>query len=152
MTFVILQGIIYRKFNRKNCLQLKMYNVNIEKMNAIFKTIGLTAVASILICGSADAQRHYRHHHHFYYPQRIVTVVARPATTVRISNRLNQKERFQMAIAYLEHNQYLSVKKYAKMTGLSKDMAEAELDAFACDKKNPVALVISDRKKLYTKR
>lgn len=57
-----------------------------------------------------------------------------------------------MAVAYLEHNQYLSVKKYAKMTGLSKDMAEAELDAFACDKRNPVTLVISGKKKLYTKR
>lgn len=121
-------------------------------MNAIFKAIGLTAVASILTCGSADAQRYYRHHHRFYYPQRIVTVVARPATTVRISNRLNQKERLQIAVVYLEHNQYLSVKKYAKMTGLSKEMAEAELDAFVCDKRNPVTLVISDRKKLYTKR
>ena len=129
-----------------------MYNVNIEMMNAIFKTIGLTTVASILTCGSADAQRYYRHHHRSYYPQRIVTVVARPATTVRISNRLNQKERLQIAVAYLENNQYLSVKKYAKMTGLSKEMAEAELDAFACDKRNPVTLVISDRKKLYTKR
>lgn len=109
-------------------------------------------MASILVCGSADAQRYYHHHHRFYYPQRIVTVVARPATTVRISNRLNQKERLQIAVAYLEHNQYLSVKKYAKMTGLSKEMAEAELDAFACDKRNPVTLVISDRKKLYTKK
>lgn len=106
-------------------------------------------MASLLTCCSANAQRYYRHHHHPHY---VVTVVAKPAATVRVSNRLNQKERLQMAVAYLEHNQYLSVKKYAKMTGLSKEMAEAELDAFACDKRNPVTLVISDRKKLYTKR
>lgn len=57
-----------------------------------------------------------------------------------------------MAIAYLTRNQYLSVMQYAKMTGLSKDMAEAELDAFACDDKNPVELVVTEKKKLYTKR
>lgn len=120
-------------------------------MNAIFKTIGLTVVASILACGAADAQRHYRHRHHFCYPQRAVTVIARPEVTVRVSNRLNQKERLQMAVAYLEQNQHLSVRQYMKMTGLSKDMAEAELNAFACDKRNPVTIVISGKKKLYTK-
>ncbi len=58
-----------------------------------------------------------------------------------------------MATAYLEHNQYLSVKKYAKMTGLTKAMARAELDAFACDERNPITPVILNRKKLvYTKR
>lgn len=126
-----------------------MYNVNIETMNAILKTIGLTALVSLLTSCSASAQRYYRHHHH---PHHVVTVVAKPATTVRVSNRLNQKERLQIAIAYLDRNQYLSIKQYAKMTGLTKDMAEAELDTFARDKRNPVTLVITGKKKLYTKR
>ena len=126
-----------------------MYNVNIETMNAILKTIGLTALVSLLTSCSASAQRYYRHHHH---PHHVVTVVAKPATTVRVSNRLNQKERLQIAIAYLDRNQYLSIKQYAKMTGLTKDMAEAELDTFARDKRNPITLVIMGKKKLYTKR
>ena len=130
-------------------MQIQMYNVNIETMNAILKTIGLTALVSLLTSCSASAQRYYRHHHH---PHHVVTVVAKPATTVRISNRLNQKERLQIAIAYLDRNQYLSIKQYAKMTGLTKDMAEAELDTFARDKRNPVTLVITGKKKLYTKR
>lgn len=118
-------------------------------MNAILKTIGLTALVSLLTSCSASAQRYYRHHHH---PHHVVTVVAKPATTVRVSNRLNQKERLQIAIAYLDRNQYLSIKQYAKMTGLTKDMAEAELDTFARDKRNPITLVIMGKKKLYTKR
>lgn len=122
-------------------------------MNAIVK-IGLTAVASVLVCGSADAQLYSHHHQHrSYHPRRVVNVVPGPAAAARISNHLNQKQRLQMATAYLEHNQYLSVKKYAKMTGLTKAMARAELDAFACDERNPITPVILNRKKLvYTKR
>lgn len=123
-------------------------------MNSILKkTIGLMAVIAVLGWGSANAQRHNRHHcYRWHYPQRVVTVVARPATTIHLSNRLNQKERLQMAIAYLDQNQYLSVKKYAKMTGLPKGMAEAELDAFAYDERNPILLAVADKKKLYSKR
>ena len=134
---------------RRNRLYVEMYNVIFETMNAILKTIGLTALVSLLTSCSASAQRYYRHHHH---PHHVVTVVAKPAATVCVSSRFNQKERLQIAVAYLEHNPYLSVRQYAKMTGLPKDMAEAELDAFACDKRNPVTLVILDRKKLYTRR
>lgn len=117
------------------------------------KTIGLMVVITVLGWGSANAQRHNRHHcYRCHYPQRVVTLVARPATTIHISNRLSQKERLQMAMAYLDQNQYLSIKKYAKMTGLSKGMAEAELDAFAYDERHPIALVVVDKKKLYSKR
>lgn len=130
-------------------MYVEMYNVIFETMNAISQTIGLTLVASLLTCCSVSAQRHPRRH---YYPRSVVTVVAKTAATVCVSSRFNQKERLQIAVAYLEHNPYLSVRQYAKMTGLPKDMAEAELDAFACDKRNPVTLVILDRKKLYTRR
>ena len=54
-----------------------------------------------------------------------------------------------MAMAYLDNHGYLTVKKYAQMTGLPKTAAEAELDAFAADKDNPVTAVIRDGKKVY---
>lgn len=57
-----------------------------------------------------------------------------------------------MALSYLNGKQYLSILKYAKMTGQSIDMAEAELDAFACDGKIPITVVIANKKRLYTKR
>ncbi len=124
-------------------------------MNSIGKkTIGFVAVALFLMIGEANAQRHFRTHfytHCLHFPHAI-TVVSRPATTVRISNRFNQKERLQMAVAYLSSNANLSIKKYAKMTGLSKDMAEAELDAFACDEQNPIKLDAMSKKKMYTIR
>ena len=47
-----------------------------------------------------------------------------------------------MAIAYLETHEHLTIRQYAKMTHLSMASAEAELDAFAIDKKKPIRLVI----------
>lgn len=38
------------------------------------------------------------------------------------------------------------------MTQLSKVSAEAELDAFAVDKKKPIQLVIRGKKKMYIKK
>ena len=57
-----------------------------------------------------------------------------------------------MAIAYLETHKHLGIRQYAKMTGLSMAAAEAELDAFAMDKKKPVQLIIRGKKKVYIKR
>ena len=114
------------------------------------KIIGFAAVALFLMLGSANAQRYF-HTHYLHFPHTI-TVVNRPTTTVRISNRFNQTERLQMAVAYLSVNSNLSIKKYAKMTGLSKDMAEAELDAFVCDEQNPIKLDVMSKKKMYTIR
>lgn len=126
-------------------------------MNSIGKkTIGFVAVALFLMLGPANAQRHFRTHFHTHYLHfpHTITVVNRPATTVRISNRFSQEERLQMAVAYLSSNANLSIKKYAKMTGLSRDMAEAELDAFAYDDQNPIKLDGDgmSKKKMYTIR
>lgn len=90
-------------------------------------------------------------HRQFHRP-RITTVVVKPSVMLRIDNRLTQKERFQMAVAYLNNNKYLTVKRYAKMTGLSKRTAEAELDAFVSDRSKSIVCVIIDKKKMYTKR
>lgn len=97
--------------------------------------IALIVAMMVFACGSADAQRWHRHHGHVAHtacmvPPTHVTVVSRPATTTHISNRLTQKERFEMARVYLKTHDTLTVKQYAKMTGLSKDVAKAELEVF----------------------
>lgn len=102
-------------------------------------------IVIVLSCGTANAQRWHRHHR----PYRMVTVVARPAVTVHVSNRFTQKERFRMAMAYLKNHEYLTVKRYAKMTELSKMAAEAELDTFVADKDKHIAAVMRGKKKVY---
>lgn len=57
-----------------------------------------------------------------------------------------------MAMAYLKNHEYLTVKKYAKMTELSKAAAKAELDAFVADKERPLEAVIRGKKKVYILR
>ncbi len=110
--------------------------------------IAIMAIVIILSCGTVDAQRWHGHSR----PYRVVTVVARPDVTVLVSNRFTQKERFRMAMAYLKNHRYLTVKRYAKITGLSKAAAEAELDAFVADKDNPMAVIIRGKKKMYIVR
>ena len=109
---------------------------------------GILLIAMILVCGAANAQHWHRH----YRPNRIVTVVVQPDMISHVSNRFNQKERLAMAIAYLETHEHLTIRQYAKMTHLSMASAEAELDAFAMDKKKPIRLVIRGKKKVYIKR
>lgn len=103
-------------------------------------------------CTTASAQfRHYgRLHYHGGYCRPIVTtIVTRPVTTTHISNRLSKKDRLEMALAHLRNNKTLTVSKYCKITGLNSSMAEAELDAFAANKKNPIKVVFNGKKKLY---
>ena len=108
------------------------------------KTAIMAMIAIVLSCGTVNAQRWHRH----CRPYRVV-VVSKPAVAVRVDNRFSQGERFKMAMAYLEENDYLTVKAYAKMTGLPKASAKAELDAFAADKDRPVEAVARGRKKVY---
>ncbi len=110
--------------------------------------IGLT-----MACSAACAQRrHYGYYGPYYYRPVVTTVVTRPAVTTHISNRLSKKDRLEMALAYLKENKALSVSKYSKMTGLTKAVAEAELDAFAVNKGNPIIMVRDGNKKLYVIR
>lgn len=120
-------------------------------MNTTLLNIKKYALIAILTTTCITASAQYRLHRHYVGPH-VTAIVAQPAVTVKIDNRLTQKERFQMAIAYLNKNKYLTIKKYAKMTGLNKKTAEAELDAFTMDKSKPIACVIVKKKKLYTKR
>lgn len=110
--------------------------------------MGIFAVAMVMACPAANAQRHHHHHR----APRVVTVV-RPAVAVNVvSNSLDWQNRLSMAVAYLDSHRYLTVKKYAKMTGLTKSVAEAELDAFASDKGKPIVAVAQGKKKVYAKR
>ena len=106
----------------------------------------MAIIVIVLSCGTANAQRWHRYHR----PYRVVTVVSRPAVAVHVRNRFTQKERFKMAIAYLKNHEYITVKKYAKITELSKAAAEAELDAFVADKDKTIMAVIKGGKKVYT--
>lgn len=117
------------------------------------KTINWKAgilAASLLLGGCTANAQHWRHHSH-HHPYRTVTVVTTPNSAPRVSNRFSTKDRLAMALAYLELNKDLTIKQYAKMTGLSKESAEAELDAFAVDKNNPIRLIFKGKKKLYVK-
>lgn len=101
-----------------------------------------------LVGTTGFAQR--RHHVHPHGRPAVVTVVNRPAVTSHVSNRLSKKDRLNMALAYLKSHKSLSISKYSNMTGLARATAEAELDAFAVSKGNPIKLVVSGKKKRYT--
>lgn len=110
--------------------------------------IAIMAIVVVLSCGTVNAQPwrwHSRPHH-------VMTVITKPGVTVHASNRFTPKERFRMAMTYLKNHDYLTVKRYAKMTEQSKAAAKAELDAFAADKGKPIIAVTRGKKKVYTLR
>ncbi len=108
-----------------------------------------------VVCTTGFAQ--HRHHGHIYHSHSrygycrpvVATVVSRPGVTFHVSNRLSKKDRLYMALAYLKNHKALSISKYSKMTGLTRATAEAELDAFAVSKGNPIKMVMNGKKKLY---
>ena len=113
---------------------------------------GMLIAMMALVSTAASAQyRHHRHVHPYglYHRPVIATAVTRPAVTTHISNRLSKKDRLEMALAYLHNNKTLTISKYSKITGLNNTMAEAELDAFVANKKNPIRVVFNGKKKLY---
>lgn len=117
-------------------------------MNAttISKT-AILALIALMTASQASAQpRRWR------VPVRpAVTIVTRPAVTVGVSNKLSQSDRLSMALAYIHNHGYITVKEYARITGLRKSIAEAELDAFATGRRKPLTAVVKGRKKVYFK-
>ena len=120
-------------------------------MKTIMKIKKVTLIAMMALVGTtAFAQhRHYSRVRPYTYRPAVVTVVNRPAVTTHNSNRLSKKDRLDMALAYLKNNKSLSISKYSKMTGLTNATAEAELDAFANSKNNPIKMVLNGKKKFY---
>lgn len=105
------------------------------------------AVALSLVCNTASARRRP-----YVRPVRPVVVVERPAVKVVAPSRVNRSERLSMAISFLKGNRWLSVNKYAKLTGIPLDAASAELRAFAADGRNPIMAVAKKKKTVYTLR
>jgi hypothetical protein len=103
--------------------------------------VGILAMA----CSSASAMPYKLHRHYRVRPAR--TVVVSRAVTVT-----HQKERLAMALAFLRSHNSLTVRQYAKLTGLSKSQAEAELDAFAMRHDNPIRLAKGSKNKVYVLR
>lgn len=104
-----------------------------------------TILLLLLACISCHAQhRHHRHHHHHHS-----TMVVHHTAKLVVSNKLSSRDRLNMAIAYLKTNKSMSAGTYSKMTGLTRATAEAELNAFAADRKTPIGIATSGKKNVY---
>ncbi len=114
---------------------------------------GMVAALFALVCTTSTAHRHVRplRSHGVHVVMR-PHYAARPAVTVRINNRITQKERLGMAMAYIRKNGAISPKEYAKITGLQKKTAEAELESFAADKRKPIVATARNGKTVYKAR
>lgn len=115
----------------------------------------MAAMLMLSVSASAEARGPHRHgggygrHHRCY-----ATAVVPAARTVRMErkttvNRTSRPERKLMALAYIQKNGYLSVGKYRGFTGLDSKFAEAELDSFTLDRKNPLASTMRGKKVVY---
>lgn len=125
------------------------------KTNRMYVKLSLVAFAAIFSVTTVMAQHgHYRHGHlctAAYRRPVVNTVVVRPAVINHVSNRFSKKDRMDMAIGWLKNNDKpLTVRKYSNITGLTTDAAEAELDAFALDRRNPIKVMKNGKKKVYT--
>ena len=92
----------------------------------------------MLLCLPASGHRRPGCHHRLWTPRPIVVVRTVPTTTTRVSN-------------HLQNNRYLTIKHYARMTGLSKLMAEAELDSFCSRANGMLRCQTAGGKKVYSK-
>ena len=120
-----------------------------KTMNFMKKGIFVMALA-IACCATASAHR--KHRPHAIPPRPTAAIVIRPAVTVHVQHRLTRKGRLDMAISYLKQNKYLNAKKYARMTGLPRQKAKAELEAFAHDPRKPIIQVWKGKNKVSTLR
>lgn len=105
------------------------------------------------LCGMAvaEAQPHRGFHPVVINPRpvHVTKVVTRPVVVSRTTNRLSQTDRLEMAIAYIKSHGSINAKQYSKITGLGKATAEAELDAFAARRSNPIVIHFNGKKKTY---
>lgn len=106
---------------------------------------------AMLLCLPASGHHRPGCHHRLWTPRPMVVVRTMPTTATRVSNHLTQNQRLHMALAYLQSNRYLSIKHYARMTGLSKQRAEAELDSFCSRANGMLRCQTASGKKVYNK-
>lgn len=79
----------------------------------------------------------------------MVTKTTRP---LRNGITFSQKERFAMLIRYLHKHQFIGVSRYAKMMGLTNEVAATELQGFTYDCGKNVMMLVIDDEKMYTLR
>lgn len=107
--------------------------------------IGTMLLVSALTFVWMPANAQHRHHRH---ARPVTTIVVKSGTSVQSG----KKGRLSMAVNYLQSHKSLTVKRYAKMTGLTKAAAKSELDAFAADVSKPIMAVVNGKKTVYVKR
>lgn len=137
------------RISKKVTIQVKIKEITIMKTMMNIKKMTLFSIMALVGTTAFAQHRRYSRVHPYPYHPIVVTAVNRPAVIIRINNRLSKKDRLNMALAYLKSNKSLSISKYGKMTGLTKTTAEAELDAFAISKSNPIKMVFNGKRKLY---
>ena len=122
-------------------------------MRTVLLTTALAAIFMLSGPASAEARGPYRHRgwHHINYvaatvPSYRTVRVERTSTIIKTS----RPERKLMALAYIQNNGYLTVSKYCGFTGLDSKFAEAELDSFTLDRKEPLFRTKKGNKVVYT--
>lgn len=107
----------------------------------LINKIAAALLLAVLAYGSADARDH---HYNGSLPRPghgTVTVKPDRPAPPPVTDLRNPHVRFDMAMSHLRRNRTISVKQYARMTGLRRDAAAAELHAFACDRRNPITFI-----------
>lgn len=122
-------------------------------MRTVLLTTALAAIFMLSGPASAEARGPYRHRgwHHGSF----VTAAVPSYRTVRVERtttiiRTSRQERKLMALAYIKKNGYITVSKYRGFTGLDRQFAEAELDSFTLDRKDPLFRSMKGKKIVYT--
>ena len=114
-------------------------------------------MSALLILSAVQSQARRPHRygragmHHGYYS----AAIFHPVRSVRVErtttiSRTNRQERKLLAVAYIKNNGYLTVRKYCSITRLGKQFAQAELDSFALDRKDPIVRTVNGKKVVYT--
>ncbi len=119
-------------------------------------TAAMAAMIMLSATTSAEARGPHRHgggrggHHRCYATAVVPTIRTVQAERTITMNKTSRPERKRMAVAYLQKNGYLSVKKYCGLTGLDSKFAEAELDSFTLDRQYPLVRTTQGKKIVYT--
>ena len=81
---------------------------------------------------------------------RVTVVTPRTAPPVRLARLSTPHERLARAQAYLSSHKSISVKRYSRLTGLTKSAARTELDAFTRDRSSHIVAVGTGKRRCYT--
>ncbi len=114
----------------------------------------MAALLMLSVSTSSEARRPNRRGGAGLRHRCYATAVVPSYRTIRVErttsvNKTSRPERKLMAMAYIKKNGYLSVSKYCGFTGLDSKFAEAELDSFTLDKKNPLVRTVRGKKIVY---